>query len=84
MTFISRPGMGGVVEAHRQLQHMLEESGQHRLPAPMGEPVGMQRDRDAAHDGEQRRNPTQAAISAEQVRPRGRGARAGIARRAHR
>ena len=32
---------------------MLEERREHRLAAAVGEPVGMKRDRDAAHDGEE-------------------------------
>jgi len=45
--------MGGAMKRHRQLQHMLEIAGEHRLATAMGEPVGMKRDGNAARDGEQ-------------------------------
>ena len=46
------PGVGVGVEAHRQMQHMVEIGRHLDHPAPMGEAVGIQRDRDAGHDRE--------------------------------
>ena len=46
-------GMGAAVEGQRQLQDMLEIAGQHRLALAMRQPVGVQRHRGAAPDGEQ-------------------------------
>ena len=45
--------MGFAVKRQRQLQHMLEKAGQHRLAAAMGETIGKQRDGHTHHDGEQ-------------------------------
>ena len=45
--------MGAAVEGDRELQHVLEIVGEHRLLAAMREPVGMERDQHAAADGEQ-------------------------------
>ena len=46
-------GMGFAVEQQRQLQHVVEEIGEHRLAALVGEAVGIERDDDADDDGEQ-------------------------------
>ena len=46
-------GMGAGVEGQRQLHDVLEIAGQHRLALAVRQPVGVQRDRRAAADGEQ-------------------------------
>ena len=46
-------GMGAGVERQRQLHDVLEIAGQHRLTLAVRQPVGVQRDRGAAADGEQ-------------------------------
>ena len=44
--------MRGTVEAQRKPENMLEEFRKHRLPAPMGKPVGVKRDERAANNHE--------------------------------
>ena len=69
ITFISRPECVPPWKEMRQLQHVLEIVGQHRLLAAVREPVGMERDQHAAADGEQpeRRPRRRAAASAPSV-----------------
>jgi hypothetical protein len=44
--------MRGAVEAQRKPESMFEEFGKHRLPAPMGKPVGVKCDKRAANNHE--------------------------------
>ena len=52
MILSSRPVWACGVKAHRQMQHVVEIGRHLDHPAPMGEAVGIQGDRDAGHDGE--------------------------------
>ena len=45
--------MGAGVEGQRQLHDVLEIIGQHRLALAVRQPIGMQRDRGTASNGEQ-------------------------------
>ncbi len=64
--------MGGVVKAQRQLQRVFEKAGEHGCAAAMGQPVGVERHRHAAHDGKQP-EPDPGRDEYEQIRLRRRG-----------
>ena len=66
-------GMRFAVKHQRQLQHVVEEIGQHRLPAAMGETIRVERHGHPHHDGEQP-EADPGRDQPDQVRPRRGGA----------